>query len=318
MVADGSTRGVIRRNGVGFAVSVGCFVFLGIVLPQFSPAWLAKSYATWFGLQHLGTAKLNKDSLTGLVLAGGYIKQAMSAAEDERDSIRGEREAFGAFADEVESLDVATQQTAGVDARALTAADDADSLQRVRDCYRNTVMDVPDYDREYGEPLAEHLAEEFSDELAAVVLGGSELTPNVRALLVRQARLAADRRDELLKVIDQEYMNLVDNSAQLDEIDATLADPADEELHEQSFPDLVDHDRDLRECETRCRRLLEDRQYEIHQETNPVARSDTPFLQEFLYSRLECTFPVINATLDRIRRLRERRRTLVGVIARRS
>jgi len=63
--------------------------------------------------------------------------------------------------------------------------------------------------------------------------------------------------------------------------------------------------------------LLERRQREIHRETRRFRRSDDLLLQEYLNADLEVTFPVLDATLERLSRLRDHRRSVVRSLTRR-
>ncbi|WP_456264523.1 DUF7260 family protein, partial [Aeromonas schubertii] len=52
-----------------------------------------------------------------------------------------------------------------------------DGLNDVQQAYRETVMSIAHYDEEYDEPLAQNLAFEVGEELAAAIMTHSQLTP---------------------------------------------------------------------------------------------------------------------------------------------
>jgi len=241
----------------------------------------------------------------------------LATVERERESVRAERDAFEEFATTVKSLPAGSPQSVEAPPGLTASAGKADPLGTVRDCYRETVMAVPDYDEEYGESLREHMTAEFGEVIATAVVGGGELTPRLRQGLVDGARAIARRRGTLRDVLDTEYEAVRDARGELREIDATLERVAATDPADRSFAELVDEGRDLRRDERRCEGLLERRQREIHRETRRFRRSDDLLLQEYLNADLEVTFPVLDATLERLSRLRDHRRSVVRSLTRR-
>lgn len=244
------------------------------------------------------------------------IREALSTIEDERACVRAEREAFLAFADEVRALQASTQRAVGANVASVVETDPGrQQLQTVRDCYRETVMSVPDYEAEYGETLRDHMAAEYTDEIATVVVEGTRFTPQVKQLLVEQAGTAARQRADLLESIDTEHESLTDAAGHLRETATSLEGTAEAALIRQSFSELVDHERDLRRGEADCEQLLEDRQSEIQDQNRLLWRVDQPSLQTYLYRDLDETYPVMTATLDLVRRIRSRRGAVIDAIA---
>lgn len=171
------------------------------------------------------------------LLAFAYVRDAESACRGERCRVVDERDAFEAFADRVAEMDtvpVATDSTpAGVPAGALRGvgsggsgvppgggpAGDSVTLRRVMTAYRDTVLSLPHYRREYDETAAESLAAELGPDAATALASDGGLSRGAQSALVARSRHAAEARDRLASAIDEEIDELADREATLSGID---------------------------------------------------------------------------------------------------
>lgn len=259
---------------------------------------------------------------TGL-LAGGvcvtrYVRRAVSRVEDERASVEAERDAFREFADAVGSIDADGRAPTGRPAATLVSPEVRDApTETVRDAYRRTVMDTPDYERAYGESIGENMTAELGPEVAGAVLRGERFGPQLKRALRDRAAVAATQRRAFLNALDGERDSLSEARRRIESTAVPFGDASEADLSGQSFGTLVGYDRQLRRSETRCRELLEDRQREIHRADGWLPDDGgAGSLQEYLYRRLDATFPVLRAAAERIERLRDRRRAVVRAVVR--
>lgn len=252
------------------------------------------------------------------LLVGSCLQDAFAAVEDERDRLIAERDAFRRFADEVETVEAQVGQPVGTATVVAQSGGDRRALRSVRERYRETVMAVPHYEAEYDENLRENVAAEFDWELATAVTDGRNFSPQLKQLLVHRARLAARDREELRTTIERERESLAETEALLRETERTLREARDGVLRERSFSGLVDVAGNLGRAIDRCERSLEDRQSEIHRIESEWGCSDRSYLYPYLYADLEVMHPALDAVLDRIRTLRDRRREVVRFLMRRS
>ncbi len=304
-----------RRTGLRVSAVCLCLLLLGLVCPAPSAGWVLKPTGGWLTQPQ---PTLFRGCLTGAVCGVGSVDEALTAVERERECVRAEREAFEEFARTVGALPVQSRQSAGMPPGLSASAGRGDRLQTVRDGYRETVMAVPGYEEEYGESLRENMTAEFGKEVAVAVTEGSQFTPQLRRLLVSGARVAAQQRETLCDALDAEHQSVSEARTRLREIDASLERMTATDPPERSFSGLVDEAHDLRQGERRCEQLLETRQREIHRGTHQFRQSEDVLLQEYLNAELDVTFPVLEAALERLRRLRERQRVVVqSVVCRR-
>ncbi len=309
----------LRRTEIRVTVTVFCLLVLSGVAPKVFSGWILKPLFGWhwFGLFQLLPGRPPRELFAGLLCVTGYVKKALVEVENERASLEAERDAFTTFADSVSRLDATSQRSfEAPTATLVSASPDQEQLERIRGRYRETVMSVPGYEREYGETLEENMRAEFGDELATAVLGGQQFTPRIKTLLVSQANAAATQRESLLKAIDGERCSLTEAEERLEATETSLEHRGELELTEESFETLIDADRESRRNETRCAELLRNRQREIHREDRWLRNSGAASLQGYLYRGLDVQFPVLNAGLERIKQLRTHRRMVGRVIAR--
>ena len=245
------------------------------------------------------------------------IGSAIEIVEAEREYVLAERDAFLRFGDAVRTLSVPADRTVGAIALSVVGTSDGRQLRDVRDRYRETVMATPDYEAQYGQPLSEHMASEFTEDVAAAVTAGNRFSEPLKRLLLQQARDAARQRETFLDVLEEERDALTDAYRRLRGTTSGLDGTTEFELLREPFAELVDREHDLRRDASRCERLLWDRQREIHGQHRRHPRVDDLLVQEYLYERLDVTFPVLSATLDRLRELRRGRRAVTRAITRR-
>ncbi|WP_435067055.1 DUF7260 family protein [Haloplanus sp. C73] len=238
------------------------------------------------------------------------IDAALDAVADERVSIAAERDALMAFDRRVADLSTVT-----VSVGPSLVADQRQSdrsLERVREVYAETVMSVPHYEEEYGDTLAESLAAEFGDDLAAALLNGAALTPTVRNAVRAAAVSARDEREEFLDVLDREAASL--DAAASDVAAVRSAIPGGDGSPRRRFDDLRRAWSDLRDLEARIDGIARRRQETIrgHRSDLPGVPAD---LSEYLYADLPTPYPVL-ATLATVgERVAERRQRVERALA---
>jgi len=240
------------------------------------------------------------------------IDAALEAVADERASVRAEDDALAAFDRRVAELSTVTVSTGPP--LVADPQPSGQSLERVRTAYEETVMSVPHYETEYDDTVAESLAAEFGDDLAAALLGGTALTPELRDA-VRAATTAARReREGFLDVLDREADSLETAADDIATLRADLDALDDRPLSARGFDDLHDLWSTLRDFEGRVDGMSLHRQ-----ETIRSHRSDLPGvptdLCEYLYAGLPVSYPVLDALADLGDDLERARRRVARTLA---
>jgi hypothetical protein len=218
------------------------------------------------------------------------IDAALDAVAEERATVRDEYEALGAFDGRVAELATVTVSTGPP--LVTDPQPSGQSLERVRTAYAETVMATPHYEAEYGDTVAESLAAEFGDGLAAALLGGTALTPELRDA-VRAATDAARReREEFLDVLDSEADSLSTAAADITAVETAVESLDDRPVPARSFDDLHDRWSTIRELQGRVDGIGLRRQETIrgHRTHLPGVPTD---LSEYLYHDLSGSYPVL-------------------------
>lgn len=160
------------------------------------------------------------------------------------------------------------------------------------------------------------MAIELSSETATAVVEGQQYSPQLQHLLINQAQLAAHRRENLLEIVNSEETSLAEAQKQLREATIPLERAAESQLKDHSFSDLQTQEEALRTRIERCEQLLTDRQEELHHHSKKSSRPNKQ-LHQYLYSQLEVTFPILNATLETIQKLQTHRQNIIRALTRR-
>ncbi|WP_159904367.1 DUF7260 family protein [Salinirussus salinus] len=251
-----------------------------------------------------------------------HIERALDVVEAETALLRRERDAFERFLRRVGNLQVNTPATGAVGQTApeasgaapaqstLITGDAPDGLEGVRTAYRETVMAVSHYDREYGESLAEHAAAELGETVAAQLVSGAAPAPVVERAVVEAAGEARDSRKELVAILERERDSLEGVKADLDDLERSVYDLGRRVPSATRSGELAAIDADLEAAEQQCTDLLNRRQELLHgRSTAVVSGVETDSLVRYLYGGLETHCPAladIAACLDSIRTHRTR------------
>jgi ABC-type transporter Mla subunit MlaD len=244
------------------------------------------------------------------------IDRALIRVEEEIDIVEAERDAFARFLARLEDASAtafdATGPTTGGGSTALTTGEARQSaeLRQIRQAYRETVMALPHYEREYGDTLRESLAEELGETLAGHLVDGQVLAPPVREALVAAVERARNDRGNFRRLLRRERESLETVASELNDIEARLVEldarisTASESKH------LATVDSTLAEMEQKCTDLATARQETIHGRTaRQVSGIDGCSLVGYLYGGLETATPALSdiaSCLDSIRHQRRR------------
>lgn len=288
----GRTRRHRRR---GLFVAVLAAVILGVTLSTDLPVWHGASVG---GLSS-AIAGLSTDSdVAGNAVPGGTVPVALGAVRAEKEQVEAERTAFAAFAEETASLPTAKPSAMSTNAQTVNAAPAGSSLDDVRETYRETVMSTEDFDLEYGETFGEHVAAEFGDDVAALLVDGHRLNKPLKRLLVEQAKQAARKRGLLLEGLAVEERSLEEAATTLEQVQDALGALDGAALDERSLFALADLDAELQAHRESCLDLLRTRQEEIHTVNRRLNGESKTLTQVYLYRDLPMSFPVLSTTLD--------------------
>lgn len=160
------------------------------------------------------------------------LRKAAESIVEERKHVIRERNAFEAFAERVERLQPAVSSDGGKTGTVSGAtavrvvsggAGSSDGgIGAVETAYEQTVMSMQHYEEEYGEPLAENMAQELGSDVATAVAAGEQLTPGLQRALVSEARRAAKRRETLLAQLEEEAKRIDEAYRAIEPIDRRL------------------------------------------------------------------------------------------------
>lgn len=238
----------------------------------------------------------------------------MVRADEELDLVRIERDAFAAFLDHLRDIQAGGWNTAGIEHShtALTTEQSsaATELQKIRRAYRDTVMGVPHYDREYDDTLRESLKMEFGEEVSDYVVDGQTLTPPVYEYLVAATKQVRNQRDEFLDQLHRERKSLSTIADELNEIEARVVELDNRIETTETSTHLSEIDETLKILEERCTSLVARRQERIQNRRNQDHSGfESGSLLKYLYNDIETVTPAIADTvscLDTIRHKRTR------------
>ena len=258
----------------------------------------------------------------------GRFSDLSAAVRAERRRCAGERDSFEAFRSalaDVETVRPAegaaatgSATPAAVHTVGATGGATNDGVQRVCEAYRRTVMSVPHYDREYGEPLAENLEQEFGADVATAMANASVLTDNLRDAVDDAAAASRTERAEFVDLLDRERSSLETIASRLDETADRLdaLDPRERPPADEGFDELRERYEAVRDLRERLDELAAERQRTLAAHRRTLS-DGVPSVTEFLYPDADERFPVLAGVAETGERIDAVENRITGHLARR-
>ena len=248
------------------------------------------------------------------VIVQPTIDRARTLVESERHLLETERDAFRDLLSRVATIQPdspgSTQFSTGGTATVATAVprEPSHSLRQLTTAYRETIMAVPHYDEAYGESLPENLAVECGEPLAGRLLEADVLTPTVYAGFLDACREARTERERTLGYVDRELASLRRCGDELAEIESAGVDAGARIASASGTQTLSRIDDRLATLESRCERLIAERQQRVHDRSETdIDRIDGLGFLEYLYADLDTTTPVLVDAADCLDTIRSHR-----------
>lgn len=215
------------------------------------------------------------------------LSWAQCLVSEEIDILEAERDAFVDFRRRLQRQDSAIAPD--LPEGGPMVAVQTDQQNPILSAYRETVMALPQYETEYGEPAVENMHREFGPDTAQLVANRSPLS---RRAADRAAAAAIARRENLMDrlpeerdLLDRMERQISECHARLDEIAGPPADGTLDDLY-AGFDRLDD-------CEAWYELLLAERQQRLRTYTRVFSDADSEELLAYLYQELPVTFPVL-------------------------
>lgn len=238
------------------------------------------------------------------------IDAARRAIDREREILLTEKRAFDRFNRQLQSLEAAGTATTGSNGATMHVSGKVPKgLSKVRTLYAETIMSVPHYQRDYDESLFEHVAGEFSTELAAALESHSVLTPQLKQPLLDMSGQSVTLRQGLVETIEREREAVDWAGRELrviqDDLDSILTQPLDS----LEFNAIRLSRGRLLELQRTCDEIAAERQEQIRRRRE-LSIGDLGLFEAYLYGDCEHTYPVLAACATTGSSVRQGRRRL--------
>lgn len=244
---------------------------------------------------------------TGLLFAPrANVRAALTALQREYDAVTAEQDALAAFATRVKKLSPAgpTPTVDGGGVAVVGTSSRPGGMTKLQRAYRETMMDVEHFERDYGESLPENLAKELGDGVAGAVLANDELSPQVKRAVLAGVQESRTNREQYLETLERERQRLDDAGDCLEEAATACAELDGDRLRRRSFDDLQARFERLEAERDTLTATLEARQEQVQ---DGVAfgwrRRDSESVYRYLYRDIDATYPVLadgTRVLDRM------------------
>ena len=238
-----------------------------------------------------------------------FIPRAQELCSQERERTAREYEAFDRFLNRVVEISTSTPQVTAASAAGPAVLQERYSrpggeLAAVIDAYEETVMDVPHYEQDYGETLAEHMAAELGEEVAQGVLGRGALSNHLKAGIVETTRTARDRRENLHGLLEGEAASLERHGSRFRSITEKIERTTTTLCSQQSYDELLEQRTELQECQETLEEIVAKRQEDRNDNRiTCMPRKTQMHLQAYLYMPMEVTYPVVAEATELLSRV---------------
>ncbi|MFB6081684.1 MAG: hypothetical protein ABEJ67_02565 [Halanaeroarchaeum sp.] len=172
-------------------------------------------------------------------------------------------------------------------------------------------MAVSHYAEEYGDDYRASLAAEFNPELAAALTDAPRLPPVVKDQLLDATRRAMEARETFLSELQREETALHIASQALREIDDEISAVESRPYFECDADELTRLEEDLTALAARCEELTTERQSgELHSVSRLFTAPHRVSLNEYLYERADCPYPLLTEVARLSTRVETARRSV--------
>ncbi|WP_418766785.1 DUF7260 family protein [Natronomonas amylolytica] len=217
------------------------------------------------------------------------LQQAIESLEEERSLARQECRAWKSFLKAVRLSTTSTAQaTAGAESERNRTR-----VETLRRRYEETVMDTPNYDKEYGETIDESLQAEFGTNLAEKLSSGGGLRPLTRRNLLVTTGDRVEQNRRYAATLDDECEHLREAKERIQAIESQLTSVRPPTDSGMPIEQRIEAWSTLEELEERCQQLLVDRQQFIDKQLRPSIDSDIDVFTEYLYEETGSRHPIL-------------------------
>lgn len=230
------------------------------------------------------------------------IQPAIEQVKQELSIIKAERRAFQRFREMLRPMAVVSGRHDSKASPVIT------TLADVREAYEETVMKTPDYGTIYERDVEQSIAEELSPALVTELCDDGPLTVETKRRVLRASEAGITQREAFHEVLDQELLSLEAANSELTTITEKVTDTPSCSVRTRSFEEVLDVWRALDELEDRCDEVASNRQQVLREtRAEQLSLGDPVSLDEYLYSDLDVTHPVLRTVADTVQKIDEKR-----------
>lgn len=155
-------------------------------------------------------------------------------------------------------------------------------------------MSIPHYEEDYDELFSEHIAAEFTPEIALLLNETDWLTEQHTSVLDSYIRTAITKRKDLAQALELEYGSIDHLGNQVHELSQEVLELSHREFITMDFGALEAHWRRLEKIKSTCDGIATDRQQLINSPTRAVGCSNSDIcLNRYLYQDLAYDYPIL-------------------------
>lgn len=188
------------------------------------------------------------------------IRASLDIAREERSRTVSEKNAFDEFAKAVNSFEAAPLNHKLGQTRSFLEKLRQTGTHKIRQAYRESVMNVQHYEEEYDETLVVNLTAEFDLEIASAIVNDNPMTPQLHQVVTTAAEVAKKERAELVATLDAEQAKLKEARENISELEEVLTSNINCQYYQESYNALREAYHQLIKAESQCRVILQDRQ----------------------------------------------------------
>lgn len=238
------------------------------------------------------------------------IESVLATVMEEIEIAEVEAEAFRAFRSRLRRLEpVETASPSGGGSLVRTATVSGVDPEDVRAAYRDTVLSMDHYGRDYDEPLPVNVGAEFGAPVRELVNGDAPIPEMQRGIVDAAAAEAVEERRRFRRALEDERDSLESVARRLGDVERRFHEWCREPQTAEGRRDRTapveavgfgsGREERLRELADDCQALSLERQRAIHGGPAPaLAGIGEASLQEYLYGEADHRFPALVEIAD--------------------
>lgn len=224
------------------------------------------------------------------------LRCAFRVLQREHREIVAELTAFRKFKRNIEDISPSPMEPSPKQGINVQVNSGEDEIDKIETAYKETVMAVPHYDKEYGDTYFESITAEFGPEMAVRLSDSNYFAPAHKLVLLGKIDDIVKQRQTLKDIVELEQSSIKSAKNKFKTIGGRIESLPSQDFRTCKIKTLEQHLANTTELIEKCDTIASNRQEEIARRENRLAAStEVGDLHSYFYQSHDFNFPILSS-----------------------